>query len=784
MAGGKDGVVQRVIREVSAGTGFPMLTKTNYSDWALLMKVKLRARLLWTAIEKGGVEPHEDMQALDALCSAVPPEMWPVIANKETAKEAWEAIATMRIGDDRVKKTSAQNLRRQFDSATFKEGESVEDYALRLNSMASTLTTLGDKVEETQVVEKIIRSVPQRFRQIVVAITMLLDVSTLTVADLMGRLKVAEDAFEEPTSAMHHDGKLHLTEEEWDARRRKRDNEKTGGGGSSSVTHRVKHGRGRGRGRGSDKGSSSGGLTGNSGRPRGDECRRCGKLGHWARECRSKPKKEQAHVVQNEEEASLLLVKSTTAISTAPPPTSTPPRFAATPQAEDRLRRASPPPPGAKGVPVNGGAAKEERKPGAQTQIHLREEKVFAHLEEEELRDEEEWVVDTGATNHISGSRTAFTELDTKVLGTVRFGDDSVAVGQLDEAGYHIDIEKGAMKIHEPGGRLLAKVMRGENRLYILHAKLVRQVCLEARAVEEAWKWHARLGHVNMTALRKMAREELVRGLPAVGPVDQLCEACLAGKQKRSPFPQQGEYRARRGLELVHSDLCGPIAPETPNGSKYFLLLVDDRSRYMWVAMLPSKDRAAVAIKEIKARAEGESGLKLGALRTDRGGEFTSHEFAEYYAGEGIHHQHTAPYSPQQNGIVERRNGTVVATARSMLKAKGLPGWFWGEAVATAVYILNRCPMKSVDGMTPFEVWHGKKPAVHHLKVFGCIAYVLNTTPHLKKLEDRGRKMIFIGYEYGSKAYQAYDPTTRRVHVTRDVVFDENAQWDWGSGAE
>ncbi|CAA7399994.1 unnamed protein product [Spirodela intermedia] len=264
-----------------------------------------------------------------------------------------------------------------------------------------------------------------------------------------------------------------------------------------------------------------------------------------------------------------------------------------------------------------------------------------------------------------------------------------------------------------------------------------------------------------------MAREELVRGLPAVGPVDQLCEACLAGKQKRSPFPQQGEYRARRVLELVHSELCGPIAPETPNGSKYFLLLVDDRSRYMWVAMLPSKDRAAVAIKEIKARAEGESGLKLGAFRTDRGGEFTSHEFAEYCAGEGIHREHTAPYSPQQNGI-----------------AKGLPGWFWGEAVATAVYILNRCPTKSVDGMTPFEVWHGKKPAVHHLKVFGCIAYVLNMTPHLKKLEDRGRKMIFIGYEYGSKAYRAYDPTARRVHVTRDVVFDENAQWDWGSGAE
>ena len=105
----------------------------------------------------------------------------------------------------------------------------------------------------------------------------------------------------------------------------------------------------------------------------------------------------------------------------------------------------------------------------------------------------------------------------------------------------------------------------------------------------------------------------------------------------------------------------------------------------MWVAMLPSKDRAAMAIKEIKARAEGESGLKLGALRTDRGDEFTSYEFAEYYAGESIHRQHTTSYNLQQNGIVECKNDTLVATARSMLKAKGLPSCFWGEAMATAV---------------------------------------------------------------------------------------------------
>jgi hypothetical protein len=104
--------------------------------------------------------------------------------------------------------------------------------------------------------------------------------------------------------------------------------------------------------------------------------------------------------------------------------------------------------------------------------------------------------------------------------------------------------------------------------------------------------------------------------------------------------------------------------------------------------------------------------------------------------------------------------------------------------VNTAVYVLNRCPTKSVDGMTPFEAWHGRKPVVHHLRTFGCIVYVRNTTLHVKKLEDHGRKIIFVCYESGSKAYHAYDPITKCVHVTRDVVFDEQAQWDWGLGSD
>jgi hypothetical protein len=135
------------------------------------------------------------------------------------------------------------------------------------------------------------------------------------------------------------------------------------------------------------------------------------------------------------------------------------------------------------------------------------------------------------------------------------------------------------------------------------------------------------------------------------------------------------EYRERRCLELVHGDLCGPIALTTLRGNKY-LLLMDDPGTYMWVAAILSKDRVAAAMKGIQAWAKGESNLKLNALHTDHSGEFTVRLFAEYCTTEGVHHQHTAPYNLQQNDIVECQNGTVVATAKSKLKAKGLPGWF------------------------------------------------------------------------------------------------------------
>jgi transposase InsO family protein len=226
----------------------------------------------------------------------------------------------------------------------------------------------------------------------------------------------------------------------------------------------------------------------------------------------------------------------------------------------------------------------------------------------------------------------------------------------------------------------------------------------------------------------------------------------------------------------MHGDLCGPVTPATPGGRHYFLLLVDDVSRYMWVVLLGTKGAAADAIKHIQAAAENESGRKLRVLRTDNGGEFTSTEFALYYTDEGIQRHLSMPYSSQQNGVVERCNQTVVSMARAFLKQRGMSAKYWGEAVLTAVYILYRSPTKALDRMTPYEAWHGRKPAVGHLRVFDSLVYVKELN-HVGKLDDRSTPGVFIGYDDGVKGYRVLNPVAQHVRMARDVVFDEGRGW-------
>jgi transposase InsO family protein len=258
--------------------------------------------------------------------------------------------------------------------------------------------------------------------------------------------------------------------------------------------------------------------------------------------------------------------------------------------------------------------------------------------------------------------------------------------------------------------------------------------------------------------------------------MEQFCDVCVLTKQRRLPFPQQSSFRAKERLKLVHGDLCGPATPATPGGRRYFLQFVDDISRYMWVVVLGSKGEAADAIRRVQAAAEAECGRELRVLRTDNGGEFTMAEFASYCADEGVQRHYSVPYNPQQNGVVERRNQTVVGMVQALLKQRGMTAVFWGEAVVTTVYILNRLPTKALNGRTPYEAWHERKPAISHLWVFGCLTFG-KELGHIGKLDDRSTPGVFIGYAEGSRAYRILDPGTQRVCTTCDVVFDEGREW-------
>jgi transposase InsO family protein len=266
---------------------------------------------------------------------------------------------------------------------------------------------------------------------------------------------------------------------------------------------------------------------------------------------------------------------------------------------------------------------------------------------------------------------------------------------------------------------------------------------------------------------RRLANGNMVNGLPQLDQVDQVCDSCLAGKQRRHSFLSEAQYRAAHRLELVHGDLCGSVTPATPSGNRFFFLLVDDLNRYMWLAVIRTKDQVMSVFVAFQARVEVmEAGRKLGTLRTDQGGRFTARAFIKYCTKEGIQWHLTAPYTPEQNGVVERRNQTVMGMARSMLKDMVVPSRFWGEVVAMPVYILNRSPTESVDKCTPYEVWHGIKPYVHHLRTFGYVAHVKQGNKRLSKLEDRSTPMVFIGYEGGSKAWRFYNPSTEHVHIS------------------
>jgi transposase InsO family protein len=286
---------------------------------------------------------------------------------------------------------------------------------------------------------------------------------------------------------------------------------------------------------------------------------------------------------------------------------------------------------------------------------------------------------------------------------------------------------------------------------------------------QKATLWHRRLGHISEKGLQVMSNQKLL-GKDKISKVD-FCEHCVLAKQHRLKF-QVGKHQSTQVLEYIHSDLWGPSRTATHGGNLYFLSIIDDFSRKVWVYLLKNKNQAFKKFKEWKLLMENLTDKKVKTLRTDNGLEFCNSEFDTFCTREGIQRHKTVRLTPQQNGVAKRMNRTLLNKARSMLFNAGLSKAFWGEAIVAAAYLINRCPSSAIEFKTPEEKWSNKPPDLQHLRVFGCTAFAHQNQG---KLESRSIKCVFLGYPQGTKGYRLWikDGSGFKTMNSRDVVFNE-----------
>ncbi|XP_024010303.1 uncharacterized protein LOC112085331 [Eutrema salsugineum] len=621
----------------------PMLNSTNYTVWAMRMRVLLKVHKVWEVIETETGEGYKNDLAMGLIFESIPETLVLQVGELNSAYKVWNAIKGRHVGAERVREARLQTLMAEFDRLKMKDTETIDDFSGKLSDICSKSAALGTNIEESKLVKKFLKSIPRKkYIHIVASLEQVIDLNTTSFEDIVGRLKAYEERiYEEAEETQEEQSKLMYANTETQQNRCQNNENRSRGRGGRFYN------RGRGRGRSYERSYEPRDLS-------KVVCYRCDKTGHYASSCPDCLLK--LHETQeNEKEDD-------------------------TQMAESLLMHKI---------------------------VYLNERNVKP--KEFETRCDREWYLDNGASNHMTGNRTWLTKINEMITVKVRFGDDSridiKGKGQATEAGCDVRMREDYLTLHDREGNLLVKAIRSKNRLYKVALEVENTKCLQIMASNDS-RWHARLGHISTETIQSMVAKELVIGITNAPKEKDICASCLLGKQK---------------LEQVsrHSEQTG--------------------------------------------------------------GEFMSQEFQTYCEEEGINRHLTAPYTPQQNDIVERRNRTLLEMTRSMLKHMNMPNYLWGEAVRHSTYLINRVETRLLRNQMPYEAFKRRKPNVEHLRVIGCVSYAKIEGTYLKKLDDKSQMLVYLGTEPGSKAYRLLEPTKRRIVVNRDVMFDENKSWKWSN---
>jgi hypothetical protein len=451
------------------------------------------------------------------------------------------------------------------------------------------------------------------------------------------------------------------------------------------------------------------------------------------------------------------------------------------------------------------GAINSTTKPTENTQTTLFTQDEGQLVENEEyalstidLHNSDVWVLDSGATRHICAYKSLFSDLrpyktvlnwgkatniPVNWVGTVKIkfgstgrtakienclyvpemGLNLLSLGLLRQKGVFINIGLKSVSL-SIGKDEIAKGYYKRN-LIIISTAPQNEYASIATTINT---WHERMGHMGATALKLLPEKATGCDLnPKEVKNTSECEICIQAKATRK-VSRVEMPRASTILEKVHSDICGPIAPESLSKKRYFVSFIDDKTRWATTKLLSSRDKLFTEFNSYIKEEETQLDAKLKRLHSDNAPEYKSDEFKALFNEKGAIATYSAPYTPEQNGVSERFNRTIMNKVRAMLILSGAPKSLWGEAVQTATYIYNRTPNSSLQGyISPYEARTGQKPDISNIRTFGSIAYKKEPKEFLKKLDPRASPYILIGY--GQNQYRLIKPGSKKTSMARDV---------------
>lgn len=349
----------------------------------------------------------------------------------------------------------------------------------------------------------------------------------------------------------------------------------------------------------------------------------------------------------------------------------------------------------------------------------------------------------------------------TDVLYSPDLDGTFISIKKLCKTGFEVHFYDDVGEIIKDGKQIAFAPL---SNLYTINLERIYSVSNNGNCIHQ---WHRIFGHRNLNAVKTMVSNNNLKVIKC--SCENLCGICQEGKMSRKPFAKFKPRQSKAILDLVHSDVCGPMPTQTPSGKRYLLTFIDDYSRFTFVYLLRNKNEVTEKLKQFVELMKTSKGIKPKVINTDRGGEYVNKETKKFLKSEGIQLKLTPGYTPQMNGIAERKNRTLIEMAKCLLLDAKLAKTFWGEAINTSNYIQNRLITKATNKI-PYELWFEERTYFKNLKIFGTYCYVRIPKEKRRKLDNSAELMILLGYD-SNNIYRCYDFKSNRIIFSRDVVF-------------